>query len=206
MAFVPCPGIAELAVVSIVGDVEATNVFHMDFAQVTPLTALDLENAAADISAAFVSHLEVPLSSDVGVLEVRARDLTVQFGAGIVYPVAGNGGSGAATPLPPGSAVVVTWTTGIVGRSFRGRSYLMGLPEGLVDEEGRIAGATHTALGTGATAFIGALDPGALSGAQLCVTSKFHNGAPRATGVSTPITNRQVRIHIHSQRRRNIKG
>lgn len=206
MPFIPAAGVAELAVVSVMANAKAINVFHMDFGTSGPLTPADLVKAANDVGSSFVTNLEVPLSSDVGVLEVRARDLTTQFGAGVVVPWTGNGGTGAATPLPPGSSVVVTWTTGFVGRSFRGRSFLMGLPEGLADEEGRIAGATHTTLVGAAGDFIQDLSPGTLSAAQLSICSKFTANAPRGAALVTPVIDRQVRVHIHSQRRRNLKG
>lgn len=112
-------------------------------------------------------------------------------------PDAGNVPTGA---VPNGSAFVVKFGTDLIGRSFRGRNYVAGLPATAV--AGSIYSAPVTAAVLSAySALAGVLTP---LNAEHVVVSFHNNGVPRVSGVATAVssytnTNRGTR----SQRRRN---
>lgn len=54
----------------------------------------------------------------------------------------GTSGDGTGDAPPNESAIVTTWTSGIPGRSFRGRSYWPGYDLDILDGTGRLAGTT----------------------------------------------------------------
>lgn len=112
-------------------------------------------------------------------------------------PDAGNVPSGA---VPNGSAFVVKFGTDLLGRSFRGRNYVAGLPATSVAGSIYSAPTTNAVL-TAYSALAGVLTP---LNAEHVVVSFQNNGVPRVSGVATSVssytnTNRGTR----SQRRRN---
>lgn len=195
----------EFAVTSVMGSIESVNVFHMAITGGGPVSTTDLATSAADVSAAFIAHLQPPLSSDIGVLSVKATDLTSQTAGTHTFNPTGNGGSGAVPAASPGVAVDVSWGTSGRGRSYRGRSYLMGIPRVDALETGALDGTFHTAMTTGATAFITALRA-APHPDGLVIASRFLNRIARSAILATRVEDATVRLNTKSQRRRNPKG
>jgi len=108
-------------------------------------------------------------------------------------------GTRAANPLPNNVTLAVKWTTGLRGRSYRGRTYIIGLTEGDVDGN-TVPAASITAY----MAIYGellALDtdvgPGVMG-----IASRVSNGTPRTVGVITPVTDLEINPVVDSQRRR----
>lgn len=62
-------------------------------------------------------------------LDGTSSSQTVQYGAGVH-------GTGTTPPVSAQTAGIITWETGDRGRSNRGRTYLGGLPAGLLDSDG----------------------------------------------------------------------
>lgn len=130
------------------------------------------------------------VGTDNQLVTVRGRDMTEQNGFVVVtndgLPIAGAGG-GTAAGL--GMTWCVTARTGLAGRSYRGRTYPVGLPTGFWEDfnlnEINATFAAHMVL-----AFDNLITtvPGADSEATLVVCSRYHNGGWRDEGVTTPIT------------------
>jgi hypothetical protein len=96
--------------------------------------------------------------------------------------------------------IAVSWRTGITGRSFRGRTYHLGL------SEAQYVGSTLevTPAGLILTAYDALLTTiNAISGNQMGVLSRYADKAPRVNGLLTPISNVEfVDLVLDSQRRR----
>jgi len=110
-------------------------------------------------------------------------------------PIVGTDGGGA---MPGNVTVAVRWITALRGRSYRGRTFHIGLT--------RTACSQDILLPTNAgflkscyDALIAAL---AAESFQLVVASYRHENAPRATGLASPIVTSVVEGTLDSQRRR----
>lgn len=103
------------------------------------------------------------------------------------------------------SALVVSWRTGLAGRSNRGRTYLGGLDNDILADANHVTSAFATAVTAGANNFIVAVQAW---GWELSVASYYSgvdgNGrpVPRAEAVITPVTFAIVNTRLDSQRRR----
>lgn len=170
--------------------------------KVTPLDAQDLAEVwAQNMTTAFCGTFA--FTNGVSRLEVR----------GITDPTEGYDYSyGALEPglrvgsqaLPPQSSAVITWTTGLVGRRFRGRNYLWYTVEGDQDQ-GTYTADYQNAVQTFADSALileGAPDYASF---DLCVYSQPNPDlVPPWGGAITPVTSYIVRNLVNSQRRRKV--
>jgi hypothetical protein len=140
-------------------------------------------------------------ANTVGFDRLEAREVTdpaLEFGEANVT-LTGTGGSG--DVLPPQCSAVVSWRTGNIGRSFRGRSYIWPTLESN-QNGGQWAGGYVTTLEAFAAAAQEIGDGISTAFYQLGVWSKFSNGQPRLEPVFTPVTTSHIPIFVHTQRRR----
>ena len=111
-------------------------------------------------------------------------------------------GSNATAALPGGTTTAIKHATGVRGRSFRGRSYVVGLAtndiaSGLVITTKRDSlQAAFNTLRTNLAADA--------AGDQLVVVSFMENGVWRAQGLATPVVSSSAHQNVDSQRRRLI--
>lgn len=99
---------------------------------------------------------------------------------------------------PANVALVMSWRTGLTGRSRRGRSYIPGIPE--ENLSGNQAGsALITAFLVNAGAYLVGL---AAENFTPVVASFISNGVARASALLTPITGVLVNSRVDTQRRR----
>lgn len=103
-------------------------------------------------------------------------------------------GNDTSNALPNETALVTTWTTGIVGRSYRGRNYWPGLATSVMDENGTLFAARLTAYQATFDGLLSYLDDDGTY--FLAINSP-------TLGASTPVTGCVVRDTLHHQRRRN---
>jgi hypothetical protein len=115
--------------------------------------------------------------------------------------VTGNNGN---TVLPFTCAAVVTWKTGVAGRSFRGRTYLAGYCN-----DNQSAGVWNNALLTEIAAFVtqmlAVFGPGGSNGDwEFVVISREAGGSLRVPPIGTPITVGLPKSIVRQQRRREL--
>jgi hypothetical protein len=142
-------------------------------------------------------------SNQVICIGAEARDLSVQdsfvVAVAAIPPIEGTRSS---PVLPANVTLAVSLRTPFAGRSFRGRTYWVGLSEGSVQGDFVIP-----AVAQGVLAAIQQLIetvPQPLN-AQLAVVSRYHNGAPRGVGIATPVTSAVlVDSRVDTQRRRLV--
>lgn len=133
-------------------------------------------------------------------VETKFTDLSTQTGqtyttsTSLPFP-----GASASAQLPNNCALVITKRTALRGRSFRGRSYMPGLTEAVVTGNSVLSTFLTPALN-----FFNAALSYAVTGNEfnMVVVSRFSEGAPRITGISTPVTNFTADTVVDSQRRR----
>jgi hypothetical protein len=130
------------------------------------------------------------LSQDCSLVEVTARDYTTRTGISLAtntgLPIVGGIAS---AQQAPGLTFALTARTGLAGPSMRGRTFLVGMPlaawqsSELGSIQSTVAANAVTAFNTLITAVTTSL-----ATAKLCVASFRSGGAPRASGVLTPVT------------------
>lgn len=138
------------------------------------------------------------LSNAVQMRQTRATDMTAQGAPQFIQANIENG-TVAQPPLPLGTPIVVSSRTENRGRSYRGRSYVSGLPETVqADATDITSGAAANILSD----FGDLLDRLATLGFTWVVASKQHNGSVVSPAATTPVTAFVVDTHLDSQRRR----
>ena len=180
---------------------ELVNVLHYQQGGV-----LVLDEPGPDLVQAFQLAAEAAFSACFGsacaIRQYQVRgvtDPTYGFDLVLTEPVAGGLGG---EMWPPQDASLIKWSTGLIGKSFRGRSYVWPATEGH-QNSGRISSGLRTNLIAYAeeAVFIG--DGLATATWQMGVLSTVHNGVPRAEPVFTPVVEGIVRDFVFTQRRRH---
>lgn len=156
-----------------------------------------------DVAQAFgdwVGNSWATVASETAILNsIIVTDVTVEAGAQVTFvPIGTLSGDLSVPPLPTGTTITASWRTGLSGRSYRGRTYHIGLVEDQVNGN-ELAEARRTQIVAAYSTLIADL---ITLGAPLAVCSRFTNNAPRAAGILTPINVVIVEPYIDSQRRR----
>jgi len=198
MAFIPAENTAKIELVYQQENEIVENVFHVLLP--TQPTADDLTDICDVFTAWWDVQMQPLVHLGVNLIKILARDLTVEDGVAIEYttglPLTGTAGN----PLPNNVTLAIKWSTGLAGRSFRGRTYLVGLPDSALDSNVNQITSTYASSLDGAAENLIDLITG--DGWSLAVASFFHNNAPRTSAVVTPITAAFVERNVDSQRRR----
>lgn len=195
--FIPVPNCARVELVFTQGNIVMENVFHVR--NDTPFDAVSLALCANVFKTWYVDELLEFLPSSYSLNKIIAKALDsdsapgIEFTTGLPLP----GGSGSA-PSPNNVTMAVKWTTGLIGRSYRGRTYHVGLTES--STSGDTINSEWVSAATACyQALLTALDS---TPYELVVVSKYHNNAARATGVATQIAACSIDPTVDSQRRR----
>lgn len=101
--------------------------------------------------------------------------------------------------LPNSVTVAVRWNTNFRGRSYKGRTFHLGLTETQVT--GNLLGTSQQTILTTAYGELMAI-PTDVGPAIMGVASYYYHGVQRTTGVITPVTSVFIDRTIDSQRRR----
>ena len=173
------------------------NVLHYKYE--VPVNEDELAEFAEEWYQLWNSNVRAWQPTNVILDKIKVTDLSSEFAPGIEY-AAGMPTAGLLTGvgLPNNVTVAVRYVTALRGRSYRGRSFHIGVRN------------TDTTLNQITTTFQSGLDAAYtamlnVSTTQLyvqTVVSRYQGGALRLEGVSTPITAVTVDRTIDSQRRR----
>lgn len=197
MAFIPLPNTAQVAMRFLQDNQELANVYHVTYGGSADATLLE------EIGERFISWWDAAMqpfvSATVSLREVAVVDQSVANGVGVLVttglPLNGGNVNGA---MPNSTTVAVKWPTGRTGRSFRGRTYHIGLTENQVlnnNLDPAAASSLRIAYQTLLEENKSALTP-------LVVASRYTNNAPRTEGITTEARNPSINPVIDSQRRR----
>lgn len=159
-----------------------------------------LNNLGTAIREWWDTEMKVFAPTTLSLVEIEVVDLTANSGLGITVqtglPIVGTA-TGAA--LPNNVTIAVKKGTGFVGRSFRGRTYHVGLMENMV--------VNNTLNASDVTALRDKYDLlkeplGAVIPVDLCVLSEVSEGTQRTEGICTVVTGIGIDPILDSQRRR----
>lgn len=186
---------------------EAVNVLWFE-ALSTPDVA-DVQALANNVQADWNDEIMPLLFSSVTLSEVRATwysggVATIEVSA---TGVPTSGGVVADDPAPPQVALVVQWRGAVGGRQNRGRTFLPGIPNNVIGDNGRLTAGGLAAFQSAATDFV--TSTGLYTEFDFVVYSRPFDGDPLAdppkparAGHFTPITSAVVNARVDTQRRR----
>lgn len=177
------------------------NVYHVK--KDTPIVSADLTAIAEAFLDWWVDDQRGLFSNEVALSMISVRDLTSETGEVLELtsgmPVAGGDTN---DPVPNSSALVMSYRTGVAGRSYRGRSYLGGLSKSVIDSPNTIYATNLTTLLLNQLALETRING---EGFTWVVASFKNAGVPRTSAVLTPITEITANTKLDVQRRR-MKG
>lgn len=197
--YIPAPGVGKFTLIyNDVSGQEQNNLYvhHKDNSAWTD-TQLNAMNST--IATAWASNVASTVSTSVILVNMRGTDLTTHTGPSHLGTYSA-GGSDATAQLPQGTSYAIKKTTGLRGRSFRGRVF----HPGLTDHRTNVDQLTTTygdAILTGWRAVLTAIN--AVTNCEEGVLSLCQNGVWLGTGVFTPsVSYDHTDYYIDYQRRR----
>lgn len=198
MAFQAAPRVVEVVFKGVQNGIPINNVFHVDTGgTVTP----EILDAVLNV---FVDWIDdnwlALLHGSYELPQIVATDISVEDGAQAeanFFPAKTGAGTGAA--MAANAAMVASWRTAKTGRSFRGRTYIGGLANGVLQNAQNV---TTTFAGDAAELLITLLDVLETAGFKLGVLSRVANGLARVTAIITEVIGLVVDTKVDSQRRR----
>lgn len=198
MPFIPVPNVIQVEMVYSLNGQVCENVYH--YAGATDNSPQHYIDLAAAFHTAWHISLAAYQTQSTYLTAVKITDMSDQNGTAIVFsPTDNNRGYRDTDSVPNNVAAVASWHTLLRGRSFRGRTYLLGLGTATVSGS-RLTENTRNELQIVMNNLIAPeFEMEALS---LVIVSKFHNKQPRTTGIATPVTSVTVDANLDSQRRR----
>lgn len=162
-------------------------------------TPASLDGLCELLNVWWTANIQTFISADVTFVRSTARDVSTEDGAIVINTtIAGENGASAFAALPGNVAAVISWRTGLSGRTRRGRSYMAGLPVNTRTGD-QIQEATQIALRDAGIELITACSDGDY---PLVIASYQLNNAPRTAALLTPVTTPSVDTRLDTQRRR----
>lgn len=211
MAFIPAVNTARVTIHMSMFFQTVQNVLHVR--KNTAWSAPELVTLCNDVIEWWNDHLAANLSTDIQLLAVQARDMTIADGLGVqVSAPAGSGGDVVNPALPGNVTIAIKHVTGFTGRNRAGRTYVAGLPENAVGGNS-ILEAQRANLVSAFEALRGAM----VAADQEMVVASFHDGTAlvplpngetrrrpvaRATALLTPVLSFAADPLLDSQSRR----
>lgn len=202
MPFVPVPNTCLAELRYTVSGQQCENTLWFEMAG--PIDELALLPLGAALAGWWNTHLR-PLQCDNLVCrEVYLTDQSSQNGASatITTGLPANGGEQVIDSFPNGTSLCIAFRTAARGRSFRGRNYLVAIPENRADENTVVQSYVNSVL----AAYNALPDAVAATGFTHVVASRYSMGAPRVEGVTTPVTAYTLVDNIIDSQRRRLPG
>lgn len=199
MPFIPVPNGVQAEIRYLQQDQRIENTFWFLTPGANP-TPTDLQSITDFLWNWWQDEIQPIQSNFVLLREIYVTDQSDAAGETNTYsPASTTTGANANEPMPNSTTIAISLRTAKRGRSYRGRSYVVGLTRNQV-----VNSNLTSAAGTAWVAAYDALISGAAAGGyQLCVCSRFAGGDPRPAGVLTPVTDALITdFTIDSQRRR----
>lgn len=197
MPFVPFENCLKVEQVFLWDGQVCENVFHVE--KDSPWTVPDMQTQAGNFISAWNTLWKPNMASTCSLVNIKCTDLTTEFAPGIEYavglPIPGTSGGAA---MPNVITVAVKWVTALRGRSYRGRTFHIGLLETQILDN-QITTAALTLLQGYYLQIWGGVP---IAGANLVVASRIQGGVEREVGVMTQIIGFQIDRVVDTQRRR----
>ena len=198
MGFVPFVNVCKLEAVFDWNGQIVENVHY--YRQTQAWIVEDMTQLAQAFVTSWNSNLKTIVSDQCSLTAVKVTDMSAENAPGIEFtgglPIRGTNTS---PSLPNNVTVAIKWITLKRGRSYRGRTYHVGLMENQVD--GNEVNASTLGLLRDAYAPLIYLTNGLIT-AYKVVASRISLGEERITGVATDVTAVAIDPTVDSQRRR----
>jgi hypothetical protein len=196
--FQPVPDGIKIEMNAIQNGVPVVNVYHVKDTTTHDVTLLEAYADAVDNW--WQANLQPILSNSYVLQNITVTSIEASTGPQFVKSfTSGHQGALTGEEVAGNAAVVVSWRTASLGRSFRGRTYLGGLDAAATLTSTTITSTFADAVADAAQGLINAVDA---VGGILCVLSRYAALVLRVTGLLTEITSIIVDTKIDSQRRR----
>lgn len=203
MASIPVENVAEVEIRQMLFGqlIENTLYFFLTGGWDTTLLA----QLATSVGVWFIEEVLPQLSQDLSVREVVARDLSTGASAQGIYAAPSNAGGGTNAAAPSNAALAVSLRTADAGRSFRGRNYIAGIQGANIVGDvvsTVVADAIVAAYNIMLSTYVSPSVPGVSWG----VVSRYTAGAPRSSGVFTPIVQATLTDYFSDSQRKRLIG
>lgn len=213
--FVPCPGVAEVALLYTKSGSELRTVLHFYSGDAGPITVSELTGLGVAVNDAWDSALQLTFATDVVYRGCQVVDLTTATSPGVEIPLATPlAGIMGGQVLPNNVALAIKKLTLMRGRSFRGRIYHFGFSAAALSDSDHMTSGTVTNMISAYETFFAAVEGLAAPFVHVVVSrysgveSYDDNGRtkyrpiPRVEGLHTPVVNLAADTALDSQRRR----
>lgn len=162
--------------------------------------ASNVLTSIAQMVADWLTNSWAPVATTAAeVVSLIVTDVNEEGGDQITFtPIGALTGDIVSPPMPTGTTITASWRTGQAGRSYRGRTYHVGLTEQQVVANAVDSG-SRTAL---QSAYAQLIIDANVNDTPLVVASRVSGGVPRVVGVATKVLTVVVDEYIDSQRRR----
>jgi len=198
-AFIPAENCAELRAIFDTPGGKAINVTNWQKA--TPFDKDDLAALIALYETAWEAEFSPIQSNAVQLTRFIATDINSENSFQVDKAPAGDLTGGETSPILPGNVTVATkFTTGHTGRSYRGRSYFIGLVEVNVTGD-ELAPGVSDEITDAWTSLVGAIHDDDL-GASLAIVSYCEDGDWRTNALVNVVTDIATENTIDSMRSR----
>lgn len=198
--FVPVPNTARIELIYLYNGVTMENVINVN--KGSPYTLAQLQAVRTIVNNWDAASWQGSRSNNAYLVRIRTKALdTASSPTEDFYLPAARPGTINGQTLPGNSTFAIKLTTGLAGRSFRGRWYMVGLCAPLL---GPTANQVTAASAATLVGWLNLLQANlAAGGHTLCVLSYRSGGVYRAAGLVTPALNwTAVDLNVDSMRRR----
>lgn len=198
MPFVPIPFTCELEVRYLWDGQKVENTLYFETTE--PNNAAGLEVLCQEIYGWAVGSMLPLMAQTVELVEVFGRELSVQNGYVASWSQSGtNTGAVTGGSVTNNTALCISFRTGLAGKSYRGRNYVIGTPKSSVTAN-VVSAAFRDNVESAYNRLPAVVGP---YNWVWVVASRYHNNAPRTEGVTTPVTRAVITdLVVDSQRRR----
>jgi len=198
MAFIPVPNVAKITLQWLwAGQIVDLT---LSVKKASAIGGTDLPDLAASMLVWWNAGRRAWTSTVAALTNINVTDQTTASSPSYDLPVTpAQAGMGENVSVSNNVALVTTFVTANRGRSFRGRAYTIGIPRGQAQSSTEAQTSLITALTTQYLNLNGAFNPLAF---DHVVVSRYTGGAPRVTGIATPVTGYRTEAYFDSQRRR----
>lgn len=202
MAFIPVPEVVEAQLFYQDAGQTCMNTLYFN-AGGTPALG-DMQTLANSIQAWYNAAMADFISDQCALVKVVITDLGSQFGQQVV-DISTITGQVTTEQAPNNVAPCISFRSQFRGRSFRGRNYIVGVPNASIDVNTldptwmtNIASAYGQMLPGGGFAFPGLY--------EWVVVSRYTNGGPRTTGIFTAVQSVGFTDNVVDSQRRRLPG
>lgn len=202
MPFIAVPNVVEAELImELFGQRIENTLYFSREAEWSPAQMIELGEA---LQVWWADQYAENVTADLTLVDVVVTDLSSDTAPSIAVPAPPDTTGLTAPPTAPGSVcITISFRTAGRGRSSRGRNYISSLSEGHIIGND-IDGGTRDAIVANYAALLeGEYLP---TGVAWVVVSRYHDNAPRVTGISVPITSVTMTDTAVDTQRRRLRG